>query len=104
MATPFGVNETAELVLDLLSRTTLVTPDVLALVRGRTAGGTPVTQALVEERVATADGVSRMLAARHHLALVDLPGSVSPWTRPSSSPFRLWSAQLRCRMHWKATC
>ena len=34
---PFGgVNETAELVLDLLGRTALVAPDVLALVRGRT--------------------------------------------------------------------
>jgi type IV pilus assembly protein PilB len=73
LATPFGVSETAELVLDLLGRTTLVPPDVLALVRGRTAGGTPVTQALIEEGVATPDGVARMLAARHHLPVVDLP-------------------------------
>ena len=73
-ATPFGVNETAELVLDLLGRTALLAPDVLALVRGRTARGMPVTQALVEEGVATSEGVARMLAARHHLPLVDLPG------------------------------
>ena len=73
LSTPFGVNETAELVLDLLGRTALIAPDVLALVRGRTARGTSVTQALIEEEVATSDGVARMLAARHHLHLVDLP-------------------------------
>jgi type IV pilus assembly protein PilB len=68
----FGVNETAELVLDLLSRTALVPPDVLALVRGRTVDGASVTQALIEEGAAPADGVARMYAARHHLPLVDL--------------------------------
>jgi type IV pilus assembly protein PilB len=74
LATAFGVSETAELVLDLLGRTTLVPPDVLALVRGRAARGMPVTQALVEEGVATPEGAARMLAARHHLPIVDLPG------------------------------
>jgi type IV pilus assembly protein PilB len=69
----FGVNETAELVLDLLSSTALVAPDVLALVRGRTAAGSSVTEALVEEGVVDAEGVARMLAVRHHLPLVDLP-------------------------------
>jgi type IV pilus assembly protein PilB len=70
---PFGVNETAELVLDLLGRTALVPPDVLALVRGRTTEGGSVTQALIEEGAVTAEGVARMLAVRHHLPLVDLP-------------------------------
>jgi type IV pilus assembly protein PilB len=73
LATPFGVNETAELVLDLLGATGLVAPDALALVRGRTASGTPVTQAMLDEGVATSDGMARMHAARHHLPLVDLP-------------------------------
>jgi type IV pilus assembly protein PilB len=72
-STPFGVNETAELVLDLLARTALLAPDALALVRGRTARGIPVTQALAEEGVATPEGMARMLAARHHLPLVELP-------------------------------
>ena len=72
LASAFGANETAELVLDLLERTALLAPDVLALVRGRSARGIPVTQALVEEGVATSEGVARMLAARHHLSLVDL--------------------------------
>src|SRR3972149_1014505 len=74
LATPFGVDETAELVLDLLGHTALVGPDALALVRGRAANGTSVTQALIEEGVANSDGVARMLAVRHHLQIVDLPG------------------------------
>jgi type IV pilus assembly protein PilB len=68
-----GVNETAELVLDLLGRTGLVAPDLLALVRGRTADGASVTRALIDEGAATPDGVARMLAVRHHLPLLDLP-------------------------------
>src|SRR5919198_104268 len=67
-----GVNETAELVLDLLARSELVAPDVLELVRGKTNAGASVTQALVEEGAASSEGVARMLAARHHLPLVDL--------------------------------
>ena len=74
LATPFGVDETAELVLDLLGYTSLVGPDALALVRGRAAEGSPVTQALIDEGAATSDGVARMLAVRHHLQIVDLPG------------------------------
>jgi type IV pilus assembly protein PilB len=70
---PFGVNETAELVLDLLERTALVKPDVLALVRGRTTEGASVTQALIDEGAVSAEGVARMLSVRHHLPLVDLP-------------------------------
>jgi type IV pilus assembly protein PilB len=68
----FGVNETAELVLDLLSRSELLPPDKLALVRGKTSAGASVTQALVEEGATTAEGLARMLAARHHLPLVEL--------------------------------
>jgi type IV pilus assembly protein PilB len=73
---PFGgVNETAELVLDLLGRTGLVAPDVLALVRGRTAEGGSVTQALIEEGAIQGENVARMLSVRHHLPLVDLPST-----------------------------
>jgi type IV pilus assembly protein PilB len=73
LASPFGVDETTELLLDLLEHSALVAPDALALVRGRTASGTPVTQALIDEGVASPAGVARMLAVRHHLAIVDLP-------------------------------
>ena len=73
LATPFGADDTAELLLDLLEHTALVAPDALALVRGRTVQGTPLTQALIDEGVASSDGVARMLAVRHHLPVVDLP-------------------------------
>ncbi|HWQ24701.1 MAG TPA: GspE/PulE family protein [Gaiellaceae bacterium] len=68
----FAVNATAELVLDLLAATGLVAPHALDRVRERARRGVPVTQALAEEGVATEEGVARMLAARHHLPLVDL--------------------------------
>jgi type IV pilus assembly protein PilB len=73
LAAPFRGNDTAELVLDLLAQTGMLAPDQLELARGRTARGASVTQALVEEGVASSDGVARMLGARHHLAVVDLP-------------------------------
>jgi type IV pilus assembly protein PilB len=73
---PFGgVNETAELVVDLLGRTGLVAPDVLALVRGRTTEGGSVTQALIEEGAVKGEDVARMLSVRHHLPLIDLPST-----------------------------
>ncbi|CAN5255573.1 N/A [soil metagenome] len=75
LGAPFGVNETAELVLDLLGSTELVGPDALALVRSRTSEGASVTDALVDEGAAAADGVARMLATRHHLPLVDIAAS-----------------------------
>ena len=72
LATPFGVDETSELVLDLLGHTALVDPEALARVRERAANGSAVTQALMDEDVASSDGVARMLAVRHHLQIVDL--------------------------------
>ncbi|HEY7208245.1 MAG TPA: GspE/PulE family protein [Gaiellaceae bacterium] len=68
----FGVNATAELVLDLLAATELVADDKLAVVRGRAQQGRTVAQALVDEGVASSEGIARMLAARHQLPLVDL--------------------------------
>ena len=71
--TPFGVNESAELVVDLLSATKLVPEDRLALARGRTqtSGGT-LGAALVAEGVASGDGIARMLALEHQMVHVDL--------------------------------
>jgi type IV pilus assembly protein PilB len=66
------INKTAELVLDLLSFTGLIEPDRLALVRGRAGPGGSFAQALVDEGIATSEGIARMLAARHQLPLVDL--------------------------------
>jgi type IV pilus assembly protein PilB len=71
-APAYGVNELAELVVDLLSATELVPADKLAMVRGRAQQGGSLAQALVDEGVASSDGIARMLAARHQLPLVDL--------------------------------
>src|SRR5436190_1866978 len=71
-APAYGVNEMAELVVDLLTATGLVPADRLALVRGRAAQGGSLAQALVDEGVASSEGIARLLAARHQLPLVDL--------------------------------
>ena len=68
----FGVNETAELVVDLLAATGLISPDKLALVRGRAGQSGSLAQAIVDEGVASSDGIARTLAVRHHVPLIDL--------------------------------
>jgi type IV pilus assembly protein PilB len=72
LSTPYGVNESVELVVDLLAATRLVPDDRLALARGRAQQTRSLAAALVEEGVASPEGIARMLAARHQLALVDL--------------------------------
>jgi type IV pilus assembly protein PilB len=66
-----GVNANAELVADLLAATGLLSDDKLNTLRG-VAGHGSLAQALVAEGFAASEGVARMLAARHHVPLVDL--------------------------------
>jgi type IV pilus assembly protein PilB len=68
----YGVDALAELVADLLAATQLVPADKLAIVRGRARQTGSLAQALVEEGVASGEGIARILAARHQLPLVDL--------------------------------
>ena len=68
----FGVNESVELLVDLLAATRLVPADRLAGARGRAQQSGSLAAALVEEGIASADGVARTVAARHRLPLVDL--------------------------------
>src|ERR671935_140307 len=68
---PFQVNALAELVADLISATGLVPADKLALVRGA-AGQGSLAQALVDQDVASGEGIARTFAARYHMPLVDL--------------------------------
>src|SRR5512133_3914676 len=70
---PFPVNEVAELVADLVEATGLVSADRLALVRGRVKQGGSFAQAVLDEGVATSEGIARTLASRFHLTYVDLP-------------------------------
>jgi type IV pilus assembly protein PilB len=75
-AQPLGggmpINAVAELVVDLLAATGLVQPDRLALVRGRAQRGGSLSQAILDEGVATSEGIARALAMRFQLPLVDL--------------------------------
>src|SRR6266849_3425376 len=68
----FGPNEAVELVVDLLAATKLVPADKLALARGRAQQTGSLAAALVEEGVASSEGIARILAARHRLPLIDL--------------------------------
>jgi type IV pilus assembly protein PilB len=67
-----GINETAELLADLLAATGLIPEDKLALARGRAGAAGSLAQALIEEGVASGDGIARTLAARYQLPLIDL--------------------------------
>jgi type IV pilus assembly protein PilB len=69
----FPVNEVAELVADLIEATGLVSSDRLAAVRGRVKQGGSFAQAILDEGVATPEGLARTLASRFQLPFVDLP-------------------------------
>jgi type IV pilus assembly protein PilB len=69
----FPVNEIAELVADLIETTGLVTPDRLAAARGRVRQGGSFAQAMLDEGVATPEGIARTLASRFQLPFIDLP-------------------------------
>jgi type IV pilus assembly protein PilB len=66
------LNELAELLADLLSATGLVPEDKLAVARGRAGQSGSLAQALVDEGIATSEGIARTFAARYQLPLVDL--------------------------------
>ena len=70
---PFPVNALAELVADLIETTGLIPADKLALVRGRVKQGGSFAQAVLDENVASPDGIARTLASRFHLPFVELP-------------------------------
>src|SRR5213079_476619 len=68
---PPPINALAELVADLIAATGLVPADKLALVRGA-AGMGSFAHALVENNVASSEGLAKTLAARYQMPLVDL--------------------------------
>src|SRR3569833_3445060 len=73
------IDESGELVADLLGATKLVPEDKLALARGRARQSGSFAAALVAEGIASSEGIARILAARHNLPLIDLqvvPGGV----------------------------
>src|SRR5205809_762974 len=69
--TPPPINALAELVADLIAATGLVPADKLALVRGA-AGMGSFAHALVENNLASSEGLAKTLAARYQMPLLDL--------------------------------
>jgi len=65
------INALAELVADLIAATGLVPADKLAQVRSA-AGMGSLAHALVEQNVASSEGLARTLSARYQVPLVDL--------------------------------
>ena len=72
LGSEYGIDELAELVADLLSATQLVPADKLAVVRGRARQTGSLAQALVEEGVASSEGVARIARRAPPAPLVDL--------------------------------
>jgi type IV pilus assembly protein PilB len=68
---PPPINALAELVADLIAATGLVPADKLVQVRSA-AGMGSFAHALVEQNVASSEGLARTLAARYQMSLVDL--------------------------------
>ena len=68
---PPPINALAELVADLIAATGLVPADKLAMVRSA-AGMGSFAHALVEQNVASSEGLAKTLAARYQMPLVDL--------------------------------
>jgi type IV pilus assembly protein PilB len=74
----WDVNVSAELVADILEATGLLGADRLANARSR-AGQGSLAQALLDEGLASGEGVARAVAQRYHLTFVDvLAENVSP--------------------------
>jgi len=68
---PPPINALAELVADLIAATGLVPADKLAVVRGA-AGMGSFAHSLVENNLASSEGLAKTLAARYQMPLVDL--------------------------------
>ncbi len=86
---PFGVAESVELLVDLLGATKLVAEDQLALARGRARQTGSLARALLDEGIATSEGIARHHAAQFRLPLVDLATSGVEETAAETMPLRV---------------
>jgi type IV pilus assembly protein PilB len=95
------IDESGELVADLLSATKLVPDDKLALARGRARHSGSFAAALVEEGVASSDGIAKILAARHNLPLVDLLVTGVDETAARAVPLHVLERVLAIPYKWE---
>jgi type IV pilus assembly protein PilB len=103
---PGELNELGELVADLLEATGLVAADRLAAARGRAGAAGSLAQALIDEGIASGEGVARALAERYRLPYVDVLAEraspdavelvpVAVLERALALPYRLEDTTLR---------
>jgi len=71
-ASPYGINKSVELVVDLLAATRLIPDDRLAIAGAQAQQRGSLVDALVEAGVGSSEGMVRALAARYQLGWVDL--------------------------------
>jgi type IV pilus assembly protein PilB len=69
---PFGTSQSVELLADLLAATGLIPADKLALAHGRARQTGSFARALVDEGIASSEGIARHHAAQFRLPLIDL--------------------------------
>jgi type IV pilus assembly protein PilB len=69
---PFGTSKSVELLADLLAATGLIPADKLALAHGRARQTGSFARALVDEGIASSEGIARHHAAQFRLPLIDL--------------------------------
>jgi type IV pilus assembly protein PilB len=88
-AAPFGLNENAHLLADLLEPTGLVSSADLELVRQRAEASGSFAEALLEEGIGSSDAAARALARRTGLPLVDLNAVGTSFEATESVPLRV---------------
>jgi type IV pilus assembly protein PilB len=88
-AAPFGVNEEAQLLSDLLEPTGLVSREGLELARRRAGTSGSFAEALLEEGLGSSDAAARALARRTGLPLVDLTEAGTSFDATEAVPLRV---------------
>jgi type IV pilus assembly protein PilB len=84
-----GLNESADLLADLLEPTGLVSPQGLELARRRAASSGSFAEALLEEGLGSSDAAARALARRTGLPLVDLNEVGTSFDATEAVPLRV---------------
>jgi type IV pilus assembly protein PilB len=84
-----GLNDSADLLADLLEPTGLVSPEGLELVRRRAASSGSFAEALLEEGLGSSDAAARALARRTGLPLVDLTEVGTSFDATEAVPLRV---------------
>jgi type IV pilus assembly protein PilB len=86
---PFALDESADLLVDLLEPTGLVSREALDLVRQRAETSGSFAEALLDEGIGSSDAAARALARRTGLPLVDLTDVGTTFEATEAVPLRV---------------